>query len=1471
MTVPPNDLPDIPGFELQRRLGAGGMAEVFLAKKRGAEGTFKQLVLKRILPEHGKSRRFRLMFVEEAQLATRLNHPNIVQVYDFAHHGDDLLLAMEYVEGIDLAKLMRAAHHLERPVPPWIAAHIIAEVAKGLHYAHERKDEGGFPLAIVHRDVSPQNVLVSFGGIVKVADFGIASANLFREEHGALKGKTAYMSPEQARGEKADRRSDLYSLGVVLYELVCGRSPYGGLKDEALSEAVRLGSIKAPSSVDASIHPELEGIILHALARSAADRFQTAREMAAAIARLLLEQRQLIDTTTIEDTVAELVGASGALLEQRDVQPRTMAAVRRARTLEGDSSSGLGTAGNSQRIVREVRHVAVVKLRIGGFGSLAEFAGVAAQTREIAAIRATLDDIAYKRGAVWSWEDDATAIAIVGLMADPSRAADDTTLLAADVHEFLASRSDDLGIDFQASIAIVRGIATGERDALGHLVEHSLQAPASYLADALAAHTPFGATWVAGGVYRLVRQGFHWEDGPSIPLENATRFDVPDCMRVYVMMRPLTAEERSAEFALAPNDLVGRDAERADLHAAFHRATHQSDGTMAPPPELFDRPGARSHSAGDVLAHVVVGEMGIGKTALVRAFTAELGESAQPILVECSPVRIDLPYAVVADLIRQATGTDSDTSLTDAAATIRNVLRVKPGRGERVVERLAELVTGADTALKDEEAASQFHELTIRSTKLLIGALAETAPVVIVFDGLQWADRMSLEVLERVLRRPEKSPVLMLLVTRPDERIEPYLEGMMRSELRGLSPDEQVRLVQSRLGVRRGVSDVCRELVPRVGGNPYFLLEMVDALLERGALELLDTNADGEGELIRNDARFEEQADLLPSTVEQLVGDRLNELPNEERAIVDWLAVAGGPLSGAEIVTLARLPSDEPLARLCARGLCDRRGANLDFRHPLARDVAYHGLDDVHRVRMHRQLGEHLVGTPLAQGLSAAIVAQHFENGAAPVMAGELYFEAAQAARGASQTQLALRYFERAAALLPTGDSRLIPTQNGLVRIFRQLGQSAPRLRHLGELRRLAFESRSARWIAVLLVRCAELELDEGTMARGLPLAQRAEDVAALARDPDLRVEASIVLCQLLRDIGDFNGALEACERALEVANTLHVTPGARGAVLVAKGVLLRRAGRLHAAVEAHAEAIAIFALLSARRSEARARNALGFALFVLGRYEDSIAMCLQSLSLDLMVGGRFQVAKTLANIGLAYARLGHTEQGLVYLSRAREAHERYDDLDGWVDTLLVYASVLIEEGKIDEARQSVLDASAILAVSENVYDRIHCLVVKALLARASGDPAGAATHAADARRQAEDQALVSYHVYATAIEAVARVDLGNGQAGVLLATTALGAVEAMEGSEYGIEIRSLCCEAVIKAVGFDRSATASTLNTSVCRRASNQVDKVLSYVRDPQLRERFMMRPPIRSIVENAMLFISSEPSDRLGFDLAR
>ncbi len=1463
---------EISGFDLQRRLGAGGMAEVFLAKKRGAEGTFKQLVLKRILPEHSKSRRFRHMFVEEAHLATRLNHPNIVQVYEFSHHGDDLLLSMEYVEGVDLGKLIRAARKKKRRLPFWVSAFIIAEVAKGLHYAHERKDEGGLPLAIVHRDVSPQNVLISYFGVVKIADFGIASANLFREETGVLKGKFGYMSPEQARGEKVDRRSDIYALGVVLYEMLTGRSPYGALKNEALAEAVRYGTVKPPREVDPTLPPQLDAVVMRAMAREPDARYQTAREMAAHIARVLLEAQQLIDNTSVEEAVTEVLGPHDPN-DDGEMSVRTMAAVRKPRTAASVEATG-GTAEQypGTRIVREVRHVAVLKMRVEGLAALRQVQGEAAAKRTTEALNATLGDIAYKHGAVWSWTSDAAAYAVVGLMANPSRAPSDAALIAVDTHDFLASHSDDLPVPVRASISVVRGIAAGERDDQGHLVHHTLHHPANYLADQLAARTPFGKTWVAGGVYRLVRRDFRWSDGPVIDLADADKQNVPDRMRVYVLNRQLSAEEREAEMALNPTDLVGRDAEKADLHAAYHRAVYHPGVSSPPPASGKDVPLVRrAPHGGELLARVVVGEMGIGKTALIDTFVAELPDEAKVFRIECSPVKIDLPYATVADLLREVSGVASDDHFDEAVAAVQRifanlaeaVLRAAGGkaRAERMVSSLAELITARQVQLQDEDAAVQHHDLVVHGVRFLFGAIAQDHPVVIIIDGLQWADKASLELLQQILEREESLAVLTLLVTRPDDRVDPYIEGLVRTELGGLGPDEQIRLVQARLGVREGVAAVCRELVPRVGGNPFFLLEMVDALLERGALEIVEPD-DGEPVLTRRDERIGQHADALPTTIEQLVGDRLSELPSAEHDVVDWLAVAGGPLSKSDLMALTRLADDEAISRLCARGLCEDKGKLIDFRHPLARDVAYNTLEPVQRARMHRRLGEHLATTPLARGLSAAIVAQHLERGEAPRQAAELYLEAAHAARNAHQTQLALRYFSRTLALLPVGDSRRLAAHAALERIYRQVGQSQERRAHLDELRRLARDSRQARWVATALVRSAQLDLDDGAMAKGLPVAQRGADMARYAKMPDLEVEALIILCELLRDLGDVNGALDACERALAVASSGRVSRRAKAEVLRTKGVLLRRAGRLNAAIETHAEAIAIFKLVGARRSEARARNALGFALYVLGRYEDAIAMCLSSIAIDVQIGGRFQVAKTLSNIGMAYARVGDLEHGMAYLTRAREAHERYDDKDGRIDTLLVTATVLIEHGDLDGAKQLTGDAAALAAVSGNVYDRIHLLVVRALIARAEDDHLGAASYAAEARQLAEGQALVSYHVFSTAIEAAARVDSGDTQAGVLLATTALGAIEAMEGSEYGILVRSLCCEAVFRALKDDAIGASSSMTAEICRRALDHVDRVADYIRDPQLRALFFKRPTVKLIVDHAVTANASEDS---------
>ncbi|HVZ33611.1 MAG TPA: serine/threonine-protein kinase, partial [Polyangiaceae bacterium] len=599
-------------FELVRRLGAGGMAEVFLAKRRGAEGTYKLLVVKRILPQHVSSDSFRAMFAEEARLATRLNHPNIVQVYDFQDAGDaGQLLSMEYVEGPDLGKVLRRARKVEERLPPYVAAFIVSEVGRGLHYAHERTDDRGQPLEIVHRDVSPQNILVSYDGAVKVADFGIATANVFREavsreEVGVLKGKLGYMSPEQARAEKVDRRSDIFSLGIILHELLTGRQLYAREEGRELLEVARSAAIEAPSVFAKGIPPELEAIAMRALSRDPDNRFQTARDFAAAITRALLEKQVLVDSDVVGEVLEHFMPRQPETLDR---EPGLELERPRHYSDSGSGQPGSDSvlAGSSRslarprlrdRVGREVRHVAIVALGLRRLGELREAIGVSRTARLLERLRATLGEIAFKRNSAWTWSRDAeagaldSAQAVVGLMANPSGAAASAAWLAVDVHEAIAGLCDGLPVPLQASVGIVRGIAAGQRDDAGHLIRHTLQGPGTRLAALLAEKAPAGQTWVAGGLYRLVRRDFVWADVPSVEFELPQWSRLPRNMHTYALHRPLTREEKQQQHALAMRELIGRDAELADLHAAYHQAVTRA-----------------AAGQGGVVSRVIVGEM----------------------------------------------------------------------------------------------------------------------------------------------------------------------------------------------------------------------------------------------------------------------------------------------------------------------------------------------------------------------------------------------------------------------------------------------------------------------------------------------------------------------------------------------------------------------------------------------------------------------------------------------------------------------------------------------------------------------------------------------------------------------------------------------------------------------------------------------------------------------------------------------
>ncbi len=594
----------------------------------------------------------------------------------------------------------------------------------------------------------------------------------------------------------------------------------------------------------------------------------------------------------------------------------------------------------------------------------------------------------------------------------------------------------------------------------------------------------------------------------------------------------------------------------------------------------------------------------------------------------------------------------------------------------------------------------------------------------------------------------------------------------------------------------------------------------------------------------------------LPSTLEQLLADRIQELPQEEHTIVDWLAIAGGPLFAIDLVKLTASKDDEAVMRLCARGVCDRKGEHVDFRHPLTRDVAYQALEPAARTRMHRQLGEHLAATSLARGVSAAIVARHLARGEAGARAVEFYLEAASAARAGYQTQLAIRYFLRALTLMPAGDPRRLGAHDSLESIYRILGRRKERVKHLDAIRRVAKEAGTSRAVCLALLRTARFNLDQGRLSQGLPVARQAAALSASAGIATAQIESEAMVSEFLREMGDVQGALEACDRALAACDpgvNSTVPPRMRAEVLRSRGILLRRVGRVREAVDAYVDAIAVFRRVGARRQEARAKNALAYAMFVQGRYEDAVALALESIQIDLSIGGRFQLAKTLTNIGQSYAKLGDLPRALAYLRRAREAHEQYGDQDARGDTLITGAAACLEAKDLVLADQLLGDAAALNAATGNRYETTYERVTRAVLSRARGEPREAALFAAQARSEAEHQALVSFQFYGLAVEAAARMDCGETEVATQLAVMALRAVEDLQGCEYGLEIRVLCADALARA--------SSPQAEQAKARAINYAGALLATIRDRRLRRLFARRAVVASLAAPELMLVAAEP----------
>ncbi len=333
-------------YRVVDEIGVGGMASVHLARMDGPGGFQKWVAIKRIHPHLVEDETFVNMFLDEARVAARISHPNVATVFELGKHEDTYWIAMEYLHGEPLREVMRRTEELGQPMPPEIACRAIADAAEGLHSAHELLGRNGEKLQLVHRDVTPHNLFVTYDGTTKVVDFGIAkfSSRMANTRAGTLKGKLAYMSPEQVAGEPIDRRTDVFALGVVLWELTTGQRLFRMDNDLDTLAKVQECLVPRPSSIVRGYPIDLEKIVMKALAKNKNERYRTAREFSRALQSLLMRRGLFIAS---DEVAAYMASIFADRIQKREAHLRWAAEV--TQTIDIDKLKGLQSASPWQQ------------------------------------------------------------------------------------------------------------------------------------------------------------------------------------------------------------------------------------------------------------------------------------------------------------------------------------------------------------------------------------------------------------------------------------------------------------------------------------------------------------------------------------------------------------------------------------------------------------------------------------------------------------------------------------------------------------------------------------------------------------------------------------------------------------------------------------------------------------------------------------------------------------------------------------------------------------------------------------------------------------------------------------------------------------------------------------------------------------------------------------------------------------------
>ncbi len=1478
-------------YTLIRKIGTGGMAEVYLARTTVAQGLNKTLVIKKIHTAYARSRQFVTMFVDEAKIALGLNHPNIIQVFDFGAVGDTYFLAMEYVEGMDLLRVLQEAAKARVRLPYGLSAYVVQQLAKGLDYAHRKTDEFGQPLGIVHRDISPQNILLSWDGGVKIVDFGIARARDVHEEQGVIKGKFAYMSPEQARGEPVDCRSDVFAAGIVLFELVCARPLFHGKGKEAL-EMVKSGAIPRPRDFAPELSETLERIILRALSFHRADRFQTARDLQHELAKFQLEwgskTGSLIDSGSLAAQLAALVPP-----EHRVVAPRPVIEGDRVPSaVEGDASQpnpiaidvsgpmkapithGTQQTGSeapsasraSTREVRERKYVYVLEGILRGMAALERRLGAAGAARLVNEFYKVARDVAFKHDALLDYPripsdgkdvplgemttgagGEAVIRVVVGLPIASEDDASRAIKLALALVDTLDGIGSDVEPELRLALAVQRGVALvkkGDPNRKTGELQFDIEEGTSAFAHKLARQARGAEILVGGRVFRAARSEWNFEALPAIDLPDdspgtasskATNDDDTDPgvkrARVFRLRGPKERSHRLSERRHVER-LHGRDLELKALRDAWRDV-------------LVTR---RKRQI------VIVGDAGVGKRTLVRTFLEGIAPGEAVVVRTGARVGTAMtPYGVIADLARDVLGLAEDAEPHEVE---RRLLRAMPliytdGTEETTREaRTALQIFGLLLGARNEAPGAGVDAETRRQTlmKILLRIeqkLEGDKPLILVGEDIHWADQDSQELFAALLKVSTPRPIFGLMTSRPEPRILKLAKelGTEVVHLEELPDAARREMLSERFVPGHDIGPLVEQLAARAGGNAFFIQELLDTLIEQGIL--VPDSDDGEypGQLrwVKRDAPI-----LVPSTVEDLILTRIDSLPASEKDTLIHASVLGRHVSAGSLSALLGRPVRLELDELVRRGLLSPHDGEYRFKNDMTMTVAYGLIPPDTRVQMHRACAQRIASAPnYRSGQDDALIARHLELAGDDSAAAERYLRAAAHAVELGGNADAFRQLSRALKLLPATDhDRRFTAHRLREEILRRLAKRAQQLRELHAMRKEAEAIGDAGKLAAAHCALAQFYIDVGKAPAALRAAGPALQFARDAKDLLGEAEALRLRAAIARLVGNAEESLRLVEQALELVDTANAgTEGGRpptpvlvtrATILNQRGTTLWNIGKLEQSIESYAEALVIYRAVGMARHEARALNNMGIVFAALGEYEEALAHYKSALKIDQALGERSGLALKLGNIGQCYADIGDSDRAESYLARALKVAEQTGDLSAAADAAVSFGQVKLQRGDIAAARELFEKGLSLATENRERYQEVRALQYIALAHLTAGDPPEAALEMAKSSTEwARKMPMMVGIIYGLTFQALALSRLARHDEAVAASDEAISLLDTTrtDGVEHVFRWRAQILAAAGKS---DAARSAET-------KAAAEIDAKARRLRDPELRKMFL------------------------------